>query len=123
MNESKKIERNAPVVTVDVDHAIELLNWIAENDPDLVQSVVDTRFKCNHEVWGHPTIQVRSYTTGDGPIEGSVSILGILNGVFGTIKGGKLDGYSYIAVVLDENGKVLRFKRTEDAINDVAEQS
>lgn len=110
---------NESVVT-NVDDAIDLLNWIAKNDPELVQGIVTNRMKCNQETWEHQTIQVGTYTTGDGPKQCDVSLVGILNGIFGTIKGGKLDGYGYIAVILDENGKVLRFERTEDAIEEVA---
>lgn len=102
-----------------VDSAIELLNWLVEHDHNLVQSFVTTRFPCNQAVWDHPTIQVGTHTAGR---EADVSMLGILNGVFGTVKGGKLDGYGFIAVVLDENGRVLKFKRTEEAANDLAKQ-
>ena len=106
-------------VAVSVDETIDILNWIVENDPELAQKVVTTRFQCNHEVYEHPTIQVGTYTTGDGPISSDVSLLGILNGIFGTIKSGRLDGYGFISVTFDENGMVQKFSRTEKAIDGV----
>ncbi len=118
----KSEHEELPSVHVNVDDAIKLLNWMVENDPALVQSVVDTRLPCVEATWHHPTIQVASKTVGDGPNQVDASLLGIMNGVFGTIKGGKLDGYGFISVIVDENGKVMRFDRTEVVIDELSKQ-
>lgn len=52
---------------------------------------------------GHPTIQVNKIARGY-----SVGLIGILNGIFGATE----YGFGAIAGVYDEEGRLIRFKRT-----------
>lgn len=84
--------------------AIEILNFIIENDPDAALALLETRFPCNEVVADHPSIQVQQKE--DGTCE--VGLLGILNGVAGSYgdEGGKFKGWGPVCVEYDENKPV-----------------
>lgn len=62
-------------------HAIDLLNSLLNADPDAANELFHHRVNCNDDLSDHPTIQVSAETK-------TVSILGVLNGLFGVDKDG-----------------------------------
>jgi len=86
------------------DIIIERLNSMAEADSDAVMRLIETRVTCNDELAEHPTCQVGQDESG----ECTVGLLGILNGILG--KDSK--GWGYLCAELDDNGKLIRFKKT-----------
>lgn len=67
--------------TVTVEKAIEILNEALETDPLAIRALFDTQVLCSQELGRHPTIQVGF----DGE-NCHVTILGIINGLFGIDK-------------------------------------
>jgi hypothetical protein len=100
-----------------VEAVIELLNWIAQNDPKLANELVKHKFDCNAKI-DNSHLQYTTITTADGPARYEISAVNLLNSLFGTIIGGTMDGYGPIAVYVDAAGNVLRFERTEVAYTD-----
>lgn len=96
---------------VSADDAIKFLNGLMQIDPAAVRGLFAHRVKCNDALADHPTVQVRGY----GPDHPNVSILGVLNGLFGAMgeEAGKLEGYGYITAVYSKSGVLERFQRTE----------
>jgi hypothetical protein len=68
---------------------------------------------CNDELAKHPTVQVETHYSAP-----AVGLLGIINGIFGTIVGGKLDGYGYIVAVF-EHGKLVGFKSVDEMSSEI----
>ncbi len=92
---------------VSLKQAVALLNGIHELDPTVLPALIEYRVPCNQELAEHPTVQVG---VKDGGWE--VGILGILNGLFGTMK----DGHGYITAELLRDGEegetvALHFRR------------
>lgn len=97
------------------DDVIKLLNEIAELDRDAISSLLTIRFDCNEALADHPSVQVRE--EGDGRF--SVSMLGILNGLFGTLGGdGERKDWGHIMMITtwdeekNEPMKIEKFVRT-----------
>src|SRR5688500_5082379 len=77
-----------------------------------VRRLLSLRIECSHATANHPTIQVGWDVGAGSPPE--FGILGLLNGIVGTISGGKFDGWGYIAACLDEtSGELVRFAITD----------
>ena len=90
------------------DLIIERLNEITEADPLAMEFLVEARVPCNDTLARHPSVQV--IALGGNPP--TVGVLGILNGIVGTIDEGPKKGWGLIAAVWDE-GKFQGFRRME----------
>jgi hypothetical protein len=80
---------------------VRLLNDCLALDRDAVQLLIDNRVPCNGALLDHPTVQCGQ--------SGTVGMLGILNGLCGTIPSGKHEGWGYIAATYDDDGKLISF--------------
>jgi hypothetical protein len=86
-----------------IDFAIQVLNDALKADPLSMKILFSTRVPINKDLSDHPTIQTRDV---DGAY--SLSILGLINGLFGIQK----DGWGHIAMMVDfDSGDILGFER------------
>jgi hypothetical protein len=90
---------------------IAYLNTLIETDHGAMLEIINHRVSCNQELAKHPTVQVWSddnQTTEDN--QATVSIVGILNGLFGVFDDGPKKNWGTIAIagVLDD--KKQRFR-------------
>lgn len=85
------------------DTIIERLNSIVAADSDAVKLLIESRVPCNDELADHPTCQV-----GQDDNCNTVGLLGILNGILAKDS----NGWGYLCAELDDNGKLIRFKKT-----------
>jgi len=77
-----------------IDDTIAFLNELLAIDEPAISALVKTRAPCGTGLADHASVQVGfqpGTTKSDGLWE--VGLLGVLNGLFGTIEGGKLDGW------------------------------
>lgn len=91
------------------DEIILRLNKLIE-DPEVradVGRLLETRILVSSATAGHRSIQVQ--TESGSPVLG---FLGLLNGLVGTIPTGEYRYWGFIAVELDDNGQIVRFRRT-----------
>ncbi len=92
------------------DLIIKRMNEFCKCDRDAINMLMNTRVHCNDDLADHPTVQVRDY---DGPT--SVGLLGILNGIVGTIDEGPKKGFGLISAAMTPGGvELLHFKRTDN---------
>jgi hypothetical protein len=91
------------------DLLIEKLNEIAEHDPVAIGQLIEVRIACNAKLADHPTVQVSDQ--GSHP---EVGILGILNGLIGTIDDGPKKGWGLITAVFENDGSFAHFRRTKE---------
>ncbi len=89
--------------------AVAVLNRALRADPSAIQALFRHRVICNEALTEDPTIQVRGpgYEDHQGHISerASVSVLGLINGIFGVSKS---DGCGFIEAVMDE-GVIEKF--------------
>jgi len=87
---------------------IDSLNEIAKHDPVAMGKLIEARVPCNEALADHPTVQVDAH-------EGSptVGLLGILNGLVGTIDDGPKKGWGLITAVCEDGGSCRLFRRTD----------
>lgn len=91
------------------DLLIERLNEIASHDPKWMRAMIEERVPCNKALADHPTVLVGEH---DGEIK--AGLLGLLNGLVGTIPSGKRKGWGFIvAVFADDTGAFQKFQRTD----------
>jgi len=93
------------------DELIRRLNALLEN-PEVradIEKLIETRVSTSAATNAHPTIQIGGDKYGTG-----LGFLGLLNGVTGTIVGGKYDGWGYIAAFFDDDNHLSHFQRTEE---------
>lgn len=84
--------------------AVAVLNEALEADPLAVNALFRMRVEVNHDLLEHRTIQCR---------DGSVSVLGLINGILGV----QHDGYGYVASQHeDDHGDILRFSVRQSAV-------
>ena len=95
-------------VRPETDALIEYLNELVRLDRKAVQSLICTRVPCNAALAGHPFVQVHVVA-----MCATVGLLGVLNGFCGTIEEERLKGYGPIMAVYGDEGKLLRFARSE----------
>ena len=69
------------------EHIVKCLNEYFQIDPEAIKGLFAHRVPVNKELLEHPTVQCRC---GEPP---TVSILGLLNGIIGTIPGTDSTGY------------------------------
>lgn len=106
-----------PGIRDDVRELIVFLNELAETDPVAMGNLVNHRVECNNGILMHPTVQC-----GDG----TVGMLGILNGYVGKFRSGAREGWGPIVAVMDiheKPGQVLAFQfvaETSACLNDKA---
>lgn len=93
-----------------LDIAIKLLNELNTLDSEFTSKLVSARFPCNKSVENHQRFQVQAYK--DKLVV--AGFLGILNGLFGTISEGTKKGWGPITIEIDEDGKVIKFIKTEE---------
>ena len=75
-----------------------------------IGTLIETRVKVAQETADHPTLQVQS----KGPLgPWELGVLGLLNGLCGTIQDGPKKGWGHITAVYDDQGFLESFKRTE----------
>ena len=92
------------------DEIIARLNRLIE-DPAIradVGKLLAERVACSKATDEHPSIQVRAYEDGSA----TVSFLGLINGLVGTMPGVAGGGWGYVSAVLEEDGSLVRFCRT-----------
>lgn len=77
--------------------AVDILNELLVVDKNAVSTMVMSRVVCNKLLAAHPTVQV---FVGGGAT--SVSMLGILNGMFGVYDDGPKKGHGPIKAVYDD---------------------
>ena len=93
------------------DALIERLNAIIQ-DPAIradVCKLIEERVLVGEMTAAHPSVQVQKNAAGDDVL----GFLGLLNGAVGTIRGGKLEGWGYVAAVFEDEGRLERFRRTD----------
>jgi hypothetical protein len=102
------------------DDLIEFLDGLAKLDPKAMGALVSVRVQCTASLAEHPTVQV----AGHGPHgfekeipegEYRVGILGILNGFAGSFDEGPRKGWGPISALMESDGTVSSFVRTENA--------
>ena len=86
-----------------ISSAIGILNSMVDADPQAMAQLCETRVPCNDAMADHPTVQV----TDEG-----VGMLGVLNGLFGTIPDGEFKGWGHITAVYEDDGALTKFVRT-----------
>jgi hypothetical protein len=85
------------------DEVIEYLNTILKIDPILIQSLLDLRFRCNAELYNHPSLRV-----GCRDNECETTVFALINGLFGM----RPDGFGKLSYIRDtKDGKILKFER------------
>lgn len=94
----------------DTDRVIAFLNEALELDRKAISDLVNFRVSCNSSIDAHPTIQAGPDKPGG---HSTVGMLGILNGMCGTIDGPRLKGWGPISALLERDGTVAKFVRTE----------
>ena len=83
--------------------AVKVLNSAVLSDSEAMNALVETRVPCNDALADHPTIQVLADDDGSNA---RVGLLGILNGIFGTMDNGR----GFIEAVCDDDGKLKGFR-------------
>lgn len=98
----------------DVDPVISFLNELVQIDPQAVDALVRNRVPCNAAMADHPTVQCGKRA--EGGFE--VGMLGVLNGIFGADH----DGWGFICVMYEDDGRIRRFERTPPRTQEVNSQ-
>lgn len=92
----------------DTNDLIAFLDSLAQIDPVAMGKLVTYRANCNAGMADHPTVQVGKNERGP-----AVTMLGILNGYAGTFDDGKWKDWGPIAAVVEPDGSVSGFERTD----------
>lgn len=85
------------------DFAIEVLNRALWEDPEAINALFKVRVPCNEALANDNDIQVRGHEDGTN----SVSILGLINGIFGA----REDRWGKVCILVGDKG-IERFERT-----------
>lgn len=85
-----------------IDFAISVLNTALDADPVAINTLFSFRVPVNTQLSNHPSIRVRFNDT--------LGILGLINGLFGTME----DGWGHISALVELDGKIVRFERTQN---------
>jgi hypothetical protein len=96
----------ATMISITVEHAVEVLNRALKADPVAVQKLFAVRVACaggKGDLLDDPTVQIRQ----EEDDTYSVGVLGIINGLFGV----DAEQWGYISAVYDEvTDNVIEFK-------------
>jgi hypothetical protein len=68
---------------ITIDETVIFLNELIEIDKSAIAALIANRVPCNKKLADHPTVQVSAQNDGF-----HVGLLGILNGLFGTLENG-----------------------------------
>ena len=94
-----------------VDKAIQVLNEALAADPAAVAVLMTMETSCNAALADHPSIQVGAYDheTGKPTLAGPywVRPLGLINGILGAAA----DTQGFIAMEIDDRGRITEFVR------------
>jgi hypothetical protein len=93
------------------DLIIERLNEISKRDPVAFGKLIEARIECNEALADHPSVQVSNHEPGLA----KVGVLGIINGLIGTIDNGPRKGWGLVTVACEDDGSVVRFQRTNES--------
>lgn len=96
---------------ISLDHVLARLNEWTKLDTTAMESLIEKRTKCNEALADAPSIQVLVPEEGTGF---EVGVLGLLNGLFGSIQEGEKKGWGQIAAVFDDSGRLQEFRRSQD---------
>ena len=96
---------------VTLDEVIAFLNDATESDRQAIGLLVTSRVVCNKQLADHPTIQAAAWHD-----HYLVGMLGIFNGLFGTIDEGPYKGYGPIIAEFEKgdappHDRLVRFRR------------
>jgi len=95
-------------IRCDADEIISFLNSLAQIDPIAMGKLVSARVACNATMADHPTVQVSSCQDGF-----EIGFLGLINGYAGTYDDGKWKGWGPVCAVVEDDGSVAAFRRTD----------
>src|SRR5687767_7124171 len=90
--------------------AINILNRILDKDKEAVSKLIIHRVPCNRALADVETTQVRL----EDDKSHTVSMLGVLNGIFGQVPDGKYKGWGWITAVLEKDGTISKFMLTTE---------
>jgi len=96
--------------SVTIQDVIDYLNKMLQVDPDLMAMFVNTRFDLNKPLDDYPQeIQVMQSA------KPALGIIGLLNGLFGTIEDGPQKGWGPLMIAMDKSNHFIlhEFVRTE----------
>ena len=88
---------------------VDVLNEALTIDPDAIRGLLSSRVACSKEFLAHPSIPVRQDETGAC----TLSPLGLINGMLGTVEDGPLQGRGWITAEAAEGGVIYRFAVTD----------
>jgi hypothetical protein len=91
------------------DLLIKRLNEIIKYDKQALGNLINIRTKCNNAMANHPSVQVVAY----GEDQPTVGMLGIINGIVGTIDTGSKRGCGLITAIF-QDGTLTHFRRTDN---------
>lgn len=91
------------------DAMIARLNDIVITDPEALAALIEVRVPCAQTMVDHPRAQVSVDEAGSA----TVGLLGVLNGIAGTVASGPNEGWGLIIAVV-EAGALVEFRRTLD---------
>ncbi len=96
-----------------IDHTIAFLNELVAIDPEALALLIETRVPCNQALADHPSVQVQSRGGGEPGWRFCVGFLGVLNGILGADD----NGWGFVCVVLDDDKRVVKIKRTPPGVS------
>lgn len=91
---------------------VAFLNDLLVLDREAVSALVAARVSCNAAMADHLTVQVGGAPKDGIGAGGTVGVLGLLNGICGTIPDGPRAGSGPIAAVVEDDASVSRFELT-----------
>ena len=93
-----------------LDHVIQVLNEALAADPVAINALMHLEVPCNVTLSKHPTIQIgHSLINKDDKTGWVMRPLGLINGLLGVKHGGKFDNYGFIAMNIDDDGRITEF--------------
>ena len=100
--------------TVSIEQALTVLNRALKADKEAVRSLFEHRAECNDELSRDPEIQISLW----GPDHATISVLGLLNGIFGEEEGwGALSAVYELECSGDKDHEVDEGKRIMEECN------
>jgi hypothetical protein len=116
------VARNYMRDKINLDHVLARLNEWTKLDTTAMESLIEKRTICNVALADAPSIQVMlrgsdnqdAATIPESERVWEVGVLGLLNGLFGSITEGEKKGWGQIAAVFDDSGRLQEFRRSQD---------
>lgn len=105
------LSRDQSQASISLDHVLARLNEWTQMDTTAMEALIEKRTRCNDALADAPSIQALKCEEGEGF---EVGVLGVLNGLFGSIEEGEKKGWGQIAAVFDDSGRLQEFRRSED---------